>query len=169
VTGLNLHVYPYVTDLGHPPVVAATVMSVIASMQLFSPLAWGLFAEWVDVRIAAMLRFVIQGIGLGLAILTANLFCLYVGFFLYGIGLGGNMVLPEVLWANYFGRRSLGRVRGLGLLISQVMAALGPPFFGFLFDITNGYGLSFAIFGCALITSAFLSLMLKPPRKIADR
>ena len=45
VTGLNLHVYPYVTDLGHPPLVAATVMSVIASMQPFSPLAWGFFAE----------------------------------------------------------------------------------------------------------------------------
>ena len=166
VTGLNLHVYPYVTDLGHPPLVAATVMSVIASMQLFSPLAWGFFAERVDVRIAAMLRFVIQGIGLGLAMLTPSLFCLYGGFFLYGIGLGGNMVLPEVLWANYFGRRSLGKVRGLGLLISQVMAAAGPPFFGFLFDITNGYGLSFAIFGCALFTSAVLSLMLKPPRKV---
>jgi MFS family permease len=166
VTGLNLHVYPYVTDLGHPPLVAATVMSVIASMQLFSPLAWGFFAERVDVRIAAMLRFVIQGIGLGWATLTPSLFGLYGGFFLYGIGLGGNMVLPEVLWANYFGRRSLGKVRGLGLLISQVMAAAGPPFFGFLFDITNGYGLSFAIFGCALITSAFLSLMLKPPTKV---
>ena len=165
VTGLNLHVYPYVTDIGYPPVVAATVMSVIASMQLFSPLAWGFFAERVDVRIAAMLRFVIQAIGLGLATLPANLFCLYVGFFLYGIGLGGNMVLPEVLWANYFGRRSLGKVRGLGLLISQVMAAAGPPFFGFLFDITNGYGLSFAIFGCALIISAVLSLMLRPPTK----
>ena len=165
VTGLNLHVYPYVTDLGHPPLVAATVMSVIASMQLFSPLAWGFFAERVDVRIAAMLRFVIQGIGLGLAMLTPSLFCLYAGFFLYGIGLGGNMVLPEVLWANYFGRRSLGKVRGLGLLISQVMAAAGPPFFGFLFDITNGYGLSFAIFGCALFTSAVLSLMLRPPTK----
>ena len=165
VTGLNLHVYPYVTDLGHPPLVAATVMSVIASMQLFSPLAWGFFAEHVDARIAAMLRFVIQGIGLGLAMLTPSLFCLYAGFFLYGIGLGGNMVLPEVLWANYFGRRSLGKVRGLGLLISQVMAAAGPPFFGFLFDITNGYGLSFAIFGCALFTSAVLSLMLRPPTK----
>jgi cyanate permease len=45
------------------------------------------------------------------------------------------------------------------------MAAAGPPFFGFLFDITNGYGLSFAIFGCALFTSAVLSLMLRPPTK----
>ena len=169
VTGLNLHVYPYVTDIGHPPVVAATVMSVIASMQLFSPLAWGLLAERMDVRVAATLRFIIQAIGLGLATLTTNLFCLYFGFFLYGIGLGGNMVLPEVLWANYFGRRSLGKVRGLGLLISQVMAAAGPPFFGFLFDITNGYGLSFAIFGCALIISAVLSLMLKPPAKVGRK
>ncbi len=163
VTGLNLHVFPYVNDLGHPPVVAATVMSVIASMQLASPIAWGILAERIDTRFAATLRFVVQGIGLGLAIITDNLFCLYAGFFLYGIGLGGNMVLPDILWANYFGRRSLGKVRGLGLLISQTVAAMGPPFFGFLFDLTGAYDLSFVLFGAALITSAFLSLMLRPP------
>ncbi len=167
VTGLNLHIYPYVTDLGHRPVIAASVMSVIASMQLASPLAWGLIAERIDVRIAAMLRFVIQAIGLGLAIVGENLPCLYSGFFLYGIGLGGNLVLPEMMWANYFGRRSLGKVRSLGLLISQALAAAGPPFFGFLFDLTGGYGLSFTLFGCALITSAFLSMMLHPPQKPA--
>jgi MFS family permease len=166
VTGLNLHVYPYVSDRGYAPMVAATVMGVIASMQLFSPLAWGLLAERIDVRIAAMLRFVIQGVGLGLATLTVDIFSLYAGFLLYGIGLGGNMVLPEILWANYFGRRSLGKVRGLGLLISHGLAALGPPFFGFLFDLTRGYGLSFALFGAALMTSAVLSLMLKPPNKL---
>lgn len=165
VTGLNLHVYSYVTDIGYSPVVAASVMSVIASMQLASPLAWGLLAERVDVRIAAMLRFVVQAIGLGTAILTGDLFFLYAGFFLYGIGLGGNMVLPDMLWADYFGRRSLGRIRGMGLLMSQVLAAAGPPFFGFLFDATGGYGLSFAIFGAVLITSAVLSLMLRPPAR----
>lgn len=165
VTGLNLHVYSYVTDLGHSAVVAASVMSVIASMQLASPLAWGFLAERIEPRYAAMLRFVVQGIGLGLAILTGNLVCLYAGFFLYGIGLGGNMVLPDILWANYFGRRSLGKIRGMGLLISQVLAAMGPPFFGFLFDFTGGYGLSFSIFGAVLMISACLSLMLKPPRR----
>jgi MFS family permease len=167
VTGLNLHVYPYVTDIGHSPVVAATVMSVIASMQLASPLAWGFLAERIDPRIAAMLRFVVQGVGLALAISSNDLAALYSGFFLYGIGLGGNMVLPDLLWADYFGRRSLGKIRGMGLLISQVLAALGPPFFGFLFDITGGYGVSFAIFGGALATSAILSLLLRPPRKRA--
>jgi cyanate permease len=164
VTGLNLHVYSYVTDLGHSAVVAASVMSVIASMQLASPLVWGLLAERIDVRYVAMLRFVVQGVGLGLAILTGNIVCLYAGFFLYGIGLGGNMVLPDILWASYFGRRSLGKIRGMGLLISQVLAATGPPFFGFLFDITGGYGVSFSLFGTVLMISAFLSLLLRPPR-----
>jgi MFS family permease len=163
VTGLNLHVYSYVTDIGHSAVVAASVMGVIASMQLASPLAWGFLAERIDVRYAATLRFVIQAVGLGLAIATGDLFCLYAGFLLYGIGLGGNMVLPDILWASYYGRRSLGRIRGMGLFISHMLAAAGPPFFGFLFDITGGYGLSFAIFGAILILSAALSLMLRPP------
>lgn len=165
VTGLNLHVYSYVTDIGYAPVIAATVMSIIASMQLASPLAWGVLAERIGAKLAAMLRFVIQGVGLALAILTGNLWCLYAGFLIYGIGLGGNMVLPDMLWADYFGRRSLGKIRGLGLLISHFVSAIGPPFFGFLFDITGGYGLSFAIFGIVLGISAVLSLMLQPPRR----
>ncbi|MGH7827318.1 MAG: MFS transporter [Candidatus Binatia bacterium] len=169
VTGLNLHVFAYVSDLGHSAVVAATVMSAIASMQLASPLVWGFFAERVEIRFVAMLKFLVQGVGLGLAISTGNLFLLYAGFLLYGIGLGGSMVLPDLFWANYFGRQSLGTVRGLGLLLTHGLAAIGPPFFGFLFDLTRGYGLSFIIFGGALIVSAFLSLMLHPPQKPAGR
>src|SRR5262245_6669430 len=165
VTGLNLHVYSYVTDLGHSAVVAATVMSIIASMRLAWPLGWGVLAEKIGARYAATLRFVIQGVGLALAVVGGNLLLLYAGFFIYGIGLGGNMVLPDILWADYFGRRSLGKIRGMGLLISQVLAAAGPPFFGFLFDLTGGYGMSFAIFGVALMTSAVLSLMLRAPAR----
>jgi MFS family permease len=165
VTGLNLHVFAYVSDLGHSEVIAATVMSVIASMQLASPLLWGFLAERVEPRFAAMARFLVQALGLGLAISLDGVFWLYAGFLLYGVGLGGNLVLPDILWADYFGGQSLGKVRGLGLLLSQGIAAIGPPFFGFLFDLTGGYGLSFTLFGAALITSACLSLLMRPPQK----
>jgi MFS family permease len=165
VTGLNLHVFPYVSDLGHSAVIAATVMSVIASMQLASPLVWGFLAERIEPRFAAMLRFIVQGVGLALAISLDDLFWLYAGFLLYGIGLGGNLVLPDILWAEYFGGHSLGKVRGLGLLLSQGLAAIGPPFFGFLFDLTGGYGLPFTLFGAALMLSALLSLFMRRPDK----
>jgi MFS family permease len=165
VTGLNLHVFAYVSDIGHSAIVAATVMSVIAFTQLASPLLWGLLAERVDLRKAAMMRFVIQAAGLLLAVGTNDLFLLYLGFFLYGIGLGGNMVLPDLIWANYYGAVSLGAIRGLGLLLTNILAATGPPFFGFLFDLTGSYFVSFTLFSLALAISAVLSLALHPPQK----
>lgn len=165
VTGLNLHVFPYINDLGHSEMVAATVMSVIALTQLASPLLWGIAAERADVRRTTMIKFLIQAAGLSLAIATSRLPLVYGGFLLYGMGLGGNMVLPDILWAKYFGRLSLGRIRGLGLLLTHVLAAFGPPFFGFLFDLMKSYTLSFSLFALTLVASAFLSLLIVPAQK----
>lgn len=165
ITGLNLHVFAYVTDIGYPAIVAATVMSVIASTQLTSTLFWGFLSERVDVRRATMIEFLVQATGLALAIATSKLPLIYVGFFLYGIGLGGSQVLQEVIWANYYGRISLGTVRGLSVPLVLIFASAGPPFFGFLFDATNSYFVSFALFTIALIASAFLILLVKPPQK----
>ena len=165
VVGLNLHVFSYVSDIGYPAMVAATVMSIIAFTQLSSTLFWGFLSERIDLRKATMLMFLIQTLGLSLAIATTRLAPLYAGFFLYGIGLGGSQVLQEVIWAGFFGRLSLGRVRGLGLVITNFFAAGGPPFFGFLFDATKSYFTSFALFTIALIISAFLILLVRPPQK----
>jgi len=165
VAGLNLHVFSYVNDTGHSALVAAAVMSIIAFMQLAAPLMWGLLAERIDLRKVLMTKFLCQAAGLSLAISTNQLVFLYLGFFIYGVGLGGGMVLPDLLWANYFGRVSLGTVRGLGLLLTHSFSAVGPPFFGFLFDLTQSYLLSFTLFIIALLISAFLSLLLRPPRK----
>ncbi len=165
VTGLNLHAFAYVSDRGYSAVVAATVITVIAFNQLASPLLWGLLAERIDIRKAAMMRFLIQAAGLVLAITSSSLAVLYGGFFLYGLGLGGNMVLTDLIWADYFGPLSLGAVRGLGLLVTNLLAAAGPPFFGFLFDMTGSYFLSFTLFAIVLGISAFLSLALHPPVK----
>jgi MFS family permease len=165
VAGLNLHVFAYVSDLGFPAVVAATVMSIIAFTQLASTLFWGFLSERIDIRKAVMLEFLFQAFGLSLAILAGRIAAIYAGFFLYGIGLGGSQVLQEIIWANYYGRVSLGTVRGLGLLITYVFGAIGPPFFGFLFDATKSYFVSFSLFAAALLVSAFLVLWLRPPQR----
>lgn len=163
VTGLNLHVFPYITDLGYPAPVAAGVMAVIASMQLSSPLAWGLIADRMDVRWTTLAKFLIQASGLVLAITSDSLLLVYVGFFFYGVGLGGNMVLPDLMWARFFGRMSMGRIRGLGLFLIHGFAAIGPPFFGFLHDWQGSYTVSFAIFAVTLVISGFLSLFIIAP------
>ena len=70
----------------------------------------------------------------------------------------GTSILAEMIWANYFGRISLGRIRGMGSLITSAFSAGGPPFFGLLFDATQSYSLSFSIFIVMLFASGCLSL-----------
>jgi MFS family permease len=165
VTGLNLHAFSFVSDQGHPAMVAALVMSIIAVMQLSTPLVWGLLAERSNIARLIMAKFLIQAAGILWALSDPGLVSLYGGFFLYGIGMGGTSILAEMIWANYFGRISLGKIRGIGALLTHAFSAAGPPFFGLLFDATQSYFLSFSIFIGMLFASAFLSLFLRPPKK----
>jgi sugar phosphate permease len=165
VTGLNLHVFSYVTDQGHPTLVAASVMSIIAMMQFSTPIVWGLLADRMDNGILNMAKCALQGAGLLLALSLPGMAPLYAGFFIYGIGMGGTAILAETIWADFFGRISLGKIRGMGSLVTSVFSACGPPFFGLLFDYTESYSLSFSIFIGMLFTSAVLSLCLRPPTK----
>jgi MFS family permease len=165
IAGLNLHVFSHITDMGYPSFIAATVMSIIAFTQLGSTLVWGFLSERWEIRKTTMLMFTIQAIGLGLAISTRALLPICTGFFFYGAGLGGSLVLQEVIWATYYGRLSLGTVRGLAMLITLAFGAAGAPFFGFLFDATGSYLISFVLFALGLLGSALLSLLARAPRK----
>ena len=167
IAGLNLHIFSYVTDIGHSPLVAASFMSTIAITQLGSTLLWGMLADKFDIRKVSCIQFLIQGVGLITAITSRQIHITYLGFFLYGTGLAGSFVLREVIWANFFGRNSLGTVRGLSMLFSHLFAASGAPFFGFLHDRTGSYDLSFTLFSCALFTSAFLVLLARKPRSLS--
>jgi cyanate permease len=165
IAGLNLHVFAYVIDIGFSTLVGATVLSIIALTQLGSTLIWGFLSERMQIRYSSMLMFLVQATGLGLAIASSEVALLYVGFLLYGIGLGGGWVLQELIWANYFGRLSLGMVRGLGILVTHALGAAGAPFFGYVHDVTGSYDSSFLAFVIALATSALLSLVVRAPRK----
>jgi MFS family permease len=165
IAGLNLHVFAYVTDAGHSTIVAATVLSIIASTQLGSTLIWGVISERVPIRFATLGMFLVQSAGLALVLMSSRIVPLYAGFFFYGIGLGGSWVLQEIIWASCFGRLSLGVVRGLGTFVTYSFGAAGAPFFGFVHDLTGSYRLSFVSFVVALVLSAFLGLAVRPPNK----
>ena len=165
IIGLNLHIHPYITDIGYSPEIASTVMGMMALTQTVGNLAWGVVGERIDVRKAAAAQFLLQACGLALALAYTGLVPVSLGFVIYGFGLGGILVIRELLWANYFGRVSLGRVRNLGIMITRTGTTVGPPFFGFFHDYTGSYLLSFGVFIATLLLSALLVLAVRPPRK----
>lgn len=90
-----------------------------------------------------MSMVLLQALGLGIALMAVHLAPLYLGFLIYGVGLGGSWVLQEVVWAHCYGRMSLGTVRELGILLPHGFGAAGNPFFGFVHDVTDSYVSSF--------------------------
>ena len=165
IAGFNLHVFSYVSDMGYSNAQAGIVVMVLAGTQLGSGLLLGFISERMSVRRATASSFVIQAAGLVTAMQTGGLTGLYTAFFLYGFGLGGAQVLQEVMWANYFGRLSLGTVRGLSVPILLLFAAAGAPFFGFLYDYTGSYDLSLTLFIGVQILCAGLTLLIRRPVK----
>jgi len=77
-----------------------------------------------------------------------------------GLGMAGSLAMTSALSADIFGRFSVGSIFGLIFLIHQMGAALGAWLAGFLFDLSGGYGLAFAVSCGLLLLGAGLSLTI---------
>ena len=98
-----------------------------------------------------------------LASSTSSMPLLYVGFFFWGFGFGGTIPVGESIWANYYGRKHLGSIRGIGMPLTIGLGALGPLLVGLSFDLYESYQFAFiCLMGAYLIGALLLALAPKP-------
>jgi MFS-type transporter involved in bile tolerance (Atg22 family) len=71
----------------------------------------------------------------------------------------------QPLWARYFGRRHLGKIRGVLATINVASSSLGPLAAGVTHDLTGEFGLSLLTFAVLPIPVAVLSLWATPPKR----
>ena len=72
-------------------------------------------------------------------------------------------MIMSIMYANYYGRDSLGRIRGIsetGVLMGQ---AAGPLLAGALFDSRGSYTFVFLLFGGIAFACSLIVLTAKPP------
>ena len=87
---------------------------------------------------------------------------LWLGVAVYGLGFSGVLVTQEVVWANYYGRLSLGLVRSLGYLITFGISATGPVIMNIVFDILGSYRPAFMVIIGIFSLAALLMGIAKP-------
>jgi len=88
---------------------------------------------------------------------------LLAGIILFGMGASGSQVVAEVMWASFYGRLSLGAVRGIAYPISTFFAGVGPLAVGLLYDLSGSYQVSFAIMLVGCLASAGLIQLARQP------
>ena len=68
--------------------------------------------------------------------------------------------MTAALTGDLFGRFSVGSIMGMIFLSHQTGAALGSWLGGFLFDLSGGYGLAFAVACSLLLVGVALSITI---------
>ena len=110
------------------------------------------------------------------ALLIAGVFCLLLSDSPWTAKLSGALMgmsqglffgTSNPLWARYFGRLHLGKIRGTLATMNIATSSLGPLLFGLARDALGDYSLILTIFAFLPIPLLFLSLFVTPPRRMA--
>ena len=75
-------------------------------------------------------------------------------------------MVPPVAYASYFGRRSIGNIRGVGETGVQIGQTIGPVLSGLAFDINGSYQVAFLTFAFIALIGAGVVSLSKPPRAL---
>lgn len=162
--GVTFHQVPFLLGKGLDPLSAAGVVSLYALFLGAGCLLSGLIAERAPVRFALVGSFVAGGVAI-IALLLAQPVTIFIYSLLYGLSVGGRTTLEPVLWANYYGRSSLGTIRGIAWPVQIVGFAAGPVIAGLAYDLLGDYFRVFVMFAATGLISALLVLLARPPVK----
>lgn len=69
------------------------------------------------------------------------------------------------LWARYFGRLHLGKIRGLLMTVIVASSSLGPLFVGVVRDLLGSFDLALLVFALVPLPVAMASLFVRAPRR----
>ena len=163
-SGTNMHQGAYFIDQGLSVKISALAVSGSGVMAGLGTLGWGWLVEKIPVRFAFM------GVGLVVAVAiglfpqadTAIEALAYAG--LFGVGVAGMLVVPPVAYANYFGRGSLGAIRGVTETLVALGQAIGAVLSGYIFDVTGTYLAAFYGFAVVGVITIVLLMLATPPK-----
>lgn len=162
--GVSLHQAPHLIERGIPPVQAAAVIAFFSAMSAVASLGIGFLPRRWPVRYLMAVSAACLGVGsFGLiGVSTTVSACLPAG--LFGLGIGGVMMLLPMAWADYFGRESYGAIRGVALTMQVTAQAAGPLISGLLRDSSGNYSMSLMLFGVLGALAVFAALAARQPR-----
>ena len=165
--GVGLHLVPYFEGLGASPVFAAFLAGSAGWMSIPGRLGLGALGDYVNKRYVMAVSLVLMTVAIVMMARATDIESALPALLVYAAAQGGISVLPQALFAEYFGRRSYGTIQGFRSSIQMIGIIIGPVISGFVFDQTGSYEMAFLGFSAATILSMALVLLARQPTRPA--
>ena len=164
-TSIGVHMGAYFRDIGLGATSAALAVSVSWIVSAIGSLVWGWVTDRIEVRYAYCGMFLFQAGSTLYLMFTGGTVGVFLASALFGVVSAGSNVVPSVIYANYFGRSSLGKIRGLGEVGVLLGQGTGPVIAGVLFSLQGGYDTIFVVFIVLALGCSLLALKARPPAR----
>ncbi len=164
-TAVNVHAVPSVEDRGVSQAFSGAFVFIIMGTAALSAYGWGALMDKFHVRWGTAIATVFSAVAMIILMFADNILMASIFGVLFGLGTGGWTIAQTMLFANYFGRRHLGAIRGLSQLLSAPLSSFGAVLAGVIQTATGSYTLAFLIFFGALVIVVLALLLATPPRK----
>ena len=166
--GVSIHVGAFFLDRGLSLTTAANAITVYAAVNAFASLMWGVIIERTTVRVAMTgLMLLSATCSLSLLSVTSEGSAFGMAALLGLVAAGGN-VIPPVAFASYFGRRSIGSIRGISETGVQVGQMIGALFSGLAYDLSGSYAAAFITFSALGFVGALVINSSRPPVRAGE-
>ena len=162
-TGINFNLLPYLTDQGISTTQAVTVLSVWSLIGIPTTLVSGYLADRVPMHY--LLFGIFMGIAAGVVVLafTDSLLGGLLFAVVHGSFFGSMLLFQTLAFANYYGRTSLGAIRGFITPFLMFSNALGPLAATAVFDATGSYDRILFAYATLSAVGAVAMLFATPP------
>lgn len=132
---------------------------------IFSAVFFGMLAERVPIRYLGL----VGGLGFGASMLpmiftTGQTVSVFLHAITWGFFAGAFIATSNLVWANYFGRKSVGSIQGVVLPVSVTVNALSAPAYGYMLDAGIAPSLIWTASLCLFTLGGVLIFLAHPPR-----
>ena len=158
---INFHQVPHLVDQGLPRTEAAFVVTAFSLLGAAGGAFGGAIAARSSVRWTMVVSLIGMGGGVLLLVQAGTLSAALLYAVIYGAFFGAMHALAEVIYADYFGRRSVGLIRGSIQPAQLGMNAIGPFATGLWYVATDSYTVPFFVFS-AFFLAAGVALAFAP-------
>ena len=162
---IAIHRIPAFMDRGLEPQLIALATAFDAVCAGISTFFVGNLVKKLGIRFLGTLAFLFLAIASLITIYAYSFWVIFVSMAIFGLGIGGLMFIHSFIWADYFGRKNLGTIRGKVTPFILIIGGIGAPISGYVRDYTGSYqSVWFAGLIMMIITAIIFSTCAKPKK-----
>lgn len=165
---LSVHLFPFVTDIGMRPTIAAAAIGLMGAVSIPGRILAGPLSDRIGwKRTIATAFFGMTLAAIWLQFLRTE-WMLYSFAVLFGLFWGARSTSLTGAIGSFFGMRSLGELIGINAGIANISSAFAPYIAGYIFDTFGSYRMIFFSLAFLLLFASVLTTIIRKPVIRAD-